>query len=142
VSRDTFIGVGANATFPVNTIAGSGDHQKLSQEASDASTGVGSAISGGSVTGAAGLLVNEVVGFIAGFFPDPQGAQGASSASFSWRLPMPVYDQTGGANYNAQQRTTGQQVTIMCNEKPQNGSPKTVIGDVASAAISAIESMF
>jgi hypothetical protein len=142
VSRNTFIGVGANATFPVSTVAGPDDHQKMNDEASDASTGVSAAMSGGSVTGAAALIVGKITGFIAGIFPDPLGAQGVSSASFSWRLPMPVYDQTGGANYNAQQRTTSQSVTIMCNEKPQNGNPVSVIGDIGSAAISAIGSLF
>jgi hypothetical protein len=142
VSRNTFIGIGANATFPVSTTAGQDDHQKLTGEAADAMTGVGAAMQGGSTTGAAGLVLGAITGFIGGIFPDPNGAQGVSTASFSWRLPMPVYDQSGGANYNPQTRTTGQSVTVMCNEKPQNGSPATVIGDVASAAISAIESLF
>jgi hypothetical protein len=95
---------------------------------------VGKALAGGSIEGAFSGLIGMVTGVVADIFPTPDGAQGVSTGNISWRLP------NNYANSDPTNSTTlTQRVTVVCNEKPQNGSVKTVVADLIGDVMSFVQ---
>jgi len=123
--------VATHQTSSIAMTTTSNPQQPMNGESNSTQTGVSQSIAGGSIEGAFSGLLSMVLGAVSDLFPDPNGAQGLSKTAISWRMPN---------NYNgsdpSNSTTVTQTVTVMCNEKPQNGTVLTVIedffGDIAS----------
>jgi hypothetical protein len=116
--------VATNQASSIAMTTTSNPQQPMNGESNSTQTGVSQSVSGGSIEGAFSGLLSMVLGAVSDLFPDPNGAQGVSKTTISWRMPN---------NYNgsdpSNSTTVKQTVTVMCNEKPQNGTVLTVIED-------------
>jgi hypothetical protein len=123
LTRGNFKGTGTPSTIGMNTT--SKPLTPMNGEAGSTQAGVTQSISGGSIEGAFAGIVGMLLDTVAKIFPDPNGAQGVTTGSVSWRLPN-NYAHTDPNNSTSLTHT----VTVYCNEAPQDGSVKTVVGDL------------
>jgi len=123
LTKGNFRATGSPSTIAMNTT--SNPQLPMNGEASSTQAGVSQAIAGGSIEGALGGIVGMLLNAVSDIFPDANGAQGVTSGAVSWRLP------NNYANSDPSNSTTiTHTVTVMCNEKPQNGSVETVVADL------------
>jgi hypothetical protein len=122
LTHGSFVATNQSSSIVMTTT--SNPQQPMNGESNSTQSGVSQAIAGGSVEGAFSGLLGMILGAVSDLFPDPNGAQGVSKTAISWRMPN---------NYNgsdpSNSTTLTQTVTVMCNEKPQNGTVLTVIED-------------
>lgn len=123
LTKGNFRATGSPSTISMSTTSNS--QLPLNGEASSTQTGVSQAISGGAIEGALSGIVGMLLNTVADIFPDPNGAQGVTTGAVSWRLPN-NYANMDPSNSTSITHT----VTVMCNEKPQNGDVKTVVADL------------
>jgi hypothetical protein len=132
--RYNFTKTGNGQGSPIHINTNEQTPTALNGEASDAMTGITTALAGGSVEGALGAIIGPIINTVASFFPDPNGSQAVAKGNFNWRMPN---------NYNGDDPNNTlavhQTVTVMCNETPQNGSAKTVIGDIVGDIVSWVQ---
>lgn len=133
--RGNFMGTGQTSTTAITTSANAPAPLTLVSSGNDIGASVSSSISGGSVEGALGTIVNLLSTKLASVFPNPNGTQAVGKGNVSWRLPN-NYAAMNPTNSTAKMQT----VTVMCDEKPQTGSPKAVVEDLFSDVASFVSS--
>jgi hypothetical protein len=135
--RSTFVGIGAPQNKMPLPKTVPGPLQPLTGQAHDAQTQVASSLAGGDFPGVIGGLLGPILGKIASVFPDIDGGQATTTSTFNWR----AMNEYGGSGVLAN-RQTGQTITVMCNQQPQNGSPQAVFGDIAKSLVGAVQGIF
>ena len=137
MTRNNFTGIGSTSQIAMTTSSKPQSPMTGTASTTSLEATVSGAIAGGAVEGAFSAIMGIVLDAVASVFPDPNGAQGSSNGTVSWRLPNSY------ANANPNNSTTiTQQVTVMCNETAQDGSLKTVLGDAISSIVSIVKGLF
>jgi hypothetical protein len=93
-------------------------------------------VSGGG--GGAASYMSAIGGVLSSFpfFTDPNGEQSTQQTQVSFRMP-----QTYGGDMSTGTTPVGSKMTLFCNEKPQTGDIKNVIGDIFNAIFGMLQAV-